>query len=45
MKWRFADLPVRTKFLVTLAIPVAGMVLLIGKQMNSSLDRRDVRCV
>ena len=42
MKWRFADLPVRTKFLVTLAIPVAGMVLLIGKQMNSSLDRRDV---
>ncbi|QQR87862.1 MAG: nitrate- and nitrite sensing domain-containing protein [Flavobacteriales bacterium] len=42
MKWRFADLPVRTKFLVTLAIPVVGMVLLIGKQMNSSLDRRDV---
>ncbi|MBK9193485.1 MAG: nitrate- and nitrite sensing domain-containing protein [Flavobacteriales bacterium] len=42
MKWRFADLPVRTKFLVTLAIPVSGMVLLIGKQMMSSLDRRDV---
>ena len=42
MKWRFADLPVRTKFLVTLAIPVTGMVLLIGKQMDSSLDRRDV---
>ncbi len=37
MKWRFADLPVRTKFLVTLAIPVSGMVLLIGKQMMNTL--------
>ncbi|MEO8066522.1 MAG: nitrate- and nitrite sensing domain-containing protein [Flavobacteriales bacterium] len=42
MKWRFADLPVRTKFLVTLAIPVTGMVLLIGKQMVSSWDKRNV---
>ena len=32
MNWRFADLPIRTKFLITLGIPVAGLVLLIGKQ-------------
>ncbi len=42
MAWRFADLPVRTKFLITLGIPVVGLVLLIGKQVNSSLKRRDV---
>jgi two-component sensor histidine kinase/HAMP domain-containing protein len=42
MTWRFADLPVRTKFLITLGIPVAGLVLLIGKQVDSSLKRRDV---
>lgn len=42
MRWRFADLPVRTKFLVTLGIPVLGMVLLIGKQVDSSLKRSAV---
>ncbi|MCB9182656.1 MAG: nitrate- and nitrite sensing domain-containing protein [Flavobacteriales bacterium] len=42
MKWRFADLPVRTKFMVTLGIPVVGMVLLIGKQVDGSLKRLDV---
>ena len=42
MTWRFADLPVRTKFLITLGIPVVGLVLLIGKQVDSSLKRRDV---
>ncbi|MCB9171254.1 MAG: nitrate- and nitrite sensing domain-containing protein [Flavobacteriales bacterium] len=42
MSWRFADLPVRTKFLVTLGIPVAGLVLLIGKQVDSSIKRRNV---
>src|SRR5689334_16100408 len=42
MTWRFADLPVRTKFLVTLGIPVLGLVLLIGKQVDSSMKRRDV---
>ena len=40
--WRFADLPVRTKFMVTLGIPVLGMVLLIGKQVDRSIKRRDV---
>lgn len=42
MRLRFADLPVRTKFMVTLGIPVLGMVLLIGKQIDSSIKRRDV---
>ncbi|MCB0765442.1 MAG: nitrate- and nitrite sensing domain-containing protein, partial [Flavobacteriales bacterium] len=42
MTWRFADLPVRTKFMVTLGIPVLGMVLLIGKQVDSSLKRSGV---
>jgi two-component sensor histidine kinase/HAMP domain-containing protein len=42
MQWHFADLPVRTKFLVTLGIPVLGMVLLIGKQVDSSLKRSSV---
>ena len=42
MNWRFADLPIRTKFLITLGIPVAGLVLLIGKQVDSSLKRNDV---
>ncbi|MBZ0207474.1 MAG: nitrate- and nitrite sensing domain-containing protein [Flavobacteriales bacterium] len=42
MNWRFADLPIRTKFLITLGIPVAGLVLLIGKQVDSSLKRTDV---
>ena len=42
MTWRFADLPIRTKFLVTLGIPVLGLVLLIGKQVDSSLKRRNV---
>src|SRR5690606_19939352 len=42
MKWRFADLPVRTKFLVTLGIPVLGMVLLIGKQVDSNIKRSSV---
>jgi two-component sensor histidine kinase/HAMP domain-containing protein len=42
MQWRFADLPVRTKFMVTLGIPVLGMVLLIGKQVDGSLKRRRV---
>ncbi|MCW5899680.1 MAG: nitrate- and nitrite sensing domain-containing protein [Flavobacteriales bacterium] len=42
MPWRFADLPVRTKFLVTLGIPVMGMVLLIGKQVDSSTKRSQV---
>ena len=42
MAWRFADLPVRTKFLITLGIPVLGLVLLIGKQVDSSIKRRNV---
>ncbi len=42
MKLRFADLPVRTKFMVTLGLPVLGMVLLIGKQIDGSLKRLDV---
>ena len=42
MRWRFADLPVRTKLLITLGIPVVGLVLLIGKQVDCSLKRRDV---
>ncbi len=42
MKWRFADLPVRVKFLVTLGIPVLGMVLLIGKQVDSNIKRTKV---
>ena len=42
MAWRFADLPIRTKFLITLGIPVVGLMLLIGKQLDSSLKRRDV---
>ena len=42
MRLRFADLPVRTKFMVTLGIPVLGMVLLIGKQIDSSFKRLDV---
>ncbi len=42
MTWRFADLPIRTKFLITLGIPVLGLVLLIGKQVDSSLKRSDV---
>ena len=42
MAWRFADLPVRTKFLITLGIPVVGLVLLISKQVDGSLKRRDV---
>jgi two-component sensor histidine kinase/HAMP domain-containing protein len=42
MRWRFADLPVRTKFMWTLGIPVLGMVLLIGKQVDSSIKRSNV---
>jgi hypothetical protein len=42
MRWRFADLPVRTKFLITIGIPVLGLVLLIGKQVDSSIKRRNV---
>ena len=42
MSWRFADLPVRTKFMVTLGIPVLGMVLLIGKQVDSNIKRSSV---
>ena len=42
MKWRFADLPIRTKFLITLGIPVMGLVLLIGKQVDSNLKRSRV---
>ncbi|HMC97800.1 MAG TPA: nitrate- and nitrite sensing domain-containing protein, partial [Flavobacteriales bacterium] len=42
MQWRFADLPVRTKFMVTLGIPVLGMVLMIGKQVDGSIKRRNV---
>jgi two-component sensor histidine kinase/HAMP domain-containing protein len=42
MAWRFADLPVRTKFLITLGIPVVGLVLLIGKQVDGSIKRRNV---
>jgi two-component sensor histidine kinase/HAMP domain-containing protein len=42
MKRRFTDLPVRTKFMVTLAIPVIGMVLLLSKQIDGSLKRLDV---
>jgi two-component sensor histidine kinase/HAMP domain-containing protein len=42
MRFRFADLPVSTKFLVTLAIPVLGLVLLLGKEVDSSLKRRNV---
>jgi two-component sensor histidine kinase/HAMP domain-containing protein len=39
MQWRFADLPVRTKFMFTLAIPVLGMILVISKQVDSNLKR------
>lgn len=42
MSWRFADLPIRTKFLITLGIPVIGLVLLISKQVDSSIKRSDV---
>lgn len=42
MRWRFADLPVRSKFMITLGIPVLGMVLLIGKQVDSSIKRLSV---
>lgn len=42
MRWRFADLPVRTKFMLTLGIPVLGMVMLIGKQVDSSIKRLEV---
>jgi len=42
MRWRFADLPVRTKFMVTLGIPVLGMVLLLGKQVDSNIKRSNV---
>lgn len=42
MRWRFVDLPVRTKFMITLGIPVMGMVLLIGKQVDSSIKRLEV---
>lgn len=42
MAFRFADLPIRTKFLITLGIPVLGLVLLIGKQVDSSMKRTDV---
>jgi two-component sensor histidine kinase/HAMP domain-containing protein len=42
MSWRFADLPVRTKFMFTLGIPVMGMVLLIGKQVDSNIKRHSV---
>jgi two-component sensor histidine kinase/HAMP domain-containing protein len=42
MQRRFADLPVRVKFMITLGIPVLGMVLLIGKQVDGSLKRRRV---
>ncbi|HMN05613.1 MAG TPA: histidine kinase dimerization/phosphoacceptor domain -containing protein [Flavobacteriales bacterium] len=42
MNWRFADLPIRTKFLITLGIPVVGLVLLIGKQVDSNLKRSAV---
>ncbi len=42
MALRFADLPVRTKFLITIGIPVLGLVLLIGKQVDSSIKRRNV---
>ena len=42
MTWRFADLPIRTKFLITLGIPVIGLVLLISKQVDSSIKRNDV---
>jgi two-component sensor histidine kinase/HAMP domain-containing protein len=42
MKRSFADLPVRTKFMVTLGIPVLGLMLLLGKQVDSSLKRLDV---
>ncbi len=42
MQLRFADLPIRTKFLITLGIPVIGLVLLIGKQLDGSRKRKDV---
>ncbi|MFN3875444.1 MAG: sensor histidine kinase [Flavobacteriales bacterium] len=42
MRHRFSDLPVRVKFLVTLGLPVLGMVLLIGRQIQGSLKRLDV---
>ncbi|MEO5583903.1 MAG: hypothetical protein ABIQ75_00485, partial [Flavobacteriales bacterium] len=42
MTWRFADLPIRTKFLITLGIPVIGLIVLIGKQVDSSIKRNDV---
>jgi two-component sensor histidine kinase/HAMP domain-containing protein len=38
----FKDLPVRTKFLVTLGIPVLGMVMLLGKQVDGHLKRKRV---
>lgn len=42
MKFRFVDLPIRWKFLLTLAIPVFGLVTLIGKQLVGSIDRQNV---
>ncbi|MBK6892125.1 MAG: nitrate- and nitrite sensing domain-containing protein [Flavobacteriales bacterium] len=42
MTWRFADLPIRTKFLFTLGIPVIGLIALISKQVDSSIKRNDV---
>ena len=42
MKFRFVDLPIRWKFLLTLAIPVLGLVTLIGKQVVGSIDRQNV---
>ncbi|HRH38445.1 MAG TPA: nitrate- and nitrite sensing domain-containing protein, partial [Flavobacteriales bacterium] len=42
MRWRFADFPLRTKIMVTLGIPVLGMVLLIAKQVDSSVKRLTV---
>ncbi len=42
MNWRFADLPIRTKFLITLGIPVVGLVLLIGRQVDASLKKSNV---
>ncbi len=42
MAWRFGDLPIRTKFLITLGIPVIGLVMLIGKQVDGSIKRRNV---
>jgi len=39
---KFVDLSIRSKFLITLAIPVIGLVLLIGKQLIGSIERQDV---